>query len=313
MKSLGLRRYALNIGAAAALLAGCGGAQPPIGPTGAAEGRSTSQLWGASNQDLVYATGPCGGICVLTYPQGQLVAQITVIGAAGADCADAEGNVWVPNGNQVLEFGHGDTSPIATLSLPGTAAASCSVDPFTGNLAVVFSGSGATMAVFAAATGTPTLYNTHMTTEGCGYDNAGNLFASGVNGAVNTIARLPNNGTDFAFLKVKDKLGNPGRIQWDGSYVTYEGTTKDAIKISRLHISGNKASVVGKTSIEGTKQAYQSWIYGDRVVVPYSTQGGVANKIGIWAYPKSGKAVVKFGNFGQSKFESFSGVAVSPG
>ncbi len=30
MKSLGLSRYALGIGAAAALLAECGGSQPPI-------------------------------------------------------------------------------------------------------------------------------------------------------------------------------------------------------------------------------------------------------------------------------------------
>ena len=35
MKRLGLSPYALAIGAAAALLAGCGGSQPPIGPPGA--------------------------------------------------------------------------------------------------------------------------------------------------------------------------------------------------------------------------------------------------------------------------------------
>ena len=35
MKSLGLSRYALAIGAASALLAGCGGSQPPIGAPGA--------------------------------------------------------------------------------------------------------------------------------------------------------------------------------------------------------------------------------------------------------------------------------------
>ena len=35
MKSLGLGRYALTLGAAAALLAGCGGSQPPIGAPGA--------------------------------------------------------------------------------------------------------------------------------------------------------------------------------------------------------------------------------------------------------------------------------------
>jgi hypothetical protein len=34
MKSLGLTRYALTIGASAALLAGCGGSQPPIGAPG---------------------------------------------------------------------------------------------------------------------------------------------------------------------------------------------------------------------------------------------------------------------------------------
>jgi hypothetical protein len=34
MKSLGLGRYALSSCAAAALLAGCGGSQPPIGAPG---------------------------------------------------------------------------------------------------------------------------------------------------------------------------------------------------------------------------------------------------------------------------------------
>jgi hypothetical protein len=323
MRGWDLSRNALAIGAAAAFLAGCGGrSQPPIGTQGAGPQTSaiatanahakSRMLPGSASEDLIYATGECGGICVLTYPDGQLVAQVTVLGAIGADCSDKQGDVWVPNGNQVLEFRHGDTAPTATLSLPGTNARACSVDPSTGNLAVVFSGTGATVAVFSGATGTAMLYNSHMSTQGCGYNNAGNLFASGTNGQVNSIAQLPKNGNDFAFLTVKDKLGNPGRIQWDGSYITYEGTTKDNIKISRLHISGNKASVVGKTSIAGTKQAYQSWIYGDRVIVPYSTKGTQVTKIGIWAYPKSGKAVVKFGNFGQTIFTRFLGVALSP-
>jgi hypothetical protein len=38
MKSLGLSRYALAMGAAAALLAGCGGSQPPIGKGGFSPG-----------------------------------------------------------------------------------------------------------------------------------------------------------------------------------------------------------------------------------------------------------------------------------
>jgi hypothetical protein len=35
MRSLEFGRYALNMGSAAALLAGCGGSQPPIGAPGA--------------------------------------------------------------------------------------------------------------------------------------------------------------------------------------------------------------------------------------------------------------------------------------
>jgi hypothetical protein len=73
---------------------------------------------------------------------------ISVSGEVGGDCSNRTGDVFVPNNTEVFEYAHGGTSPIATLSLPGNSGAACSIDPSTGNLAVVFSGSDADVAIF---------------------------------------------------------------------------------------------------------------------------------------------------------------------
>ncbi|MGB6739988.1 MAG: hypothetical protein WBE59_06000, partial [Candidatus Cybelea sp.] len=74
MKNLEFGRDALGAFAAAAMLAGCGGAQPPIGAPGAmAQGpgtvRETAQHRKSSGGDLVYATG-AGETLVFSYPKG---------------------------------------------------------------------------------------------------------------------------------------------------------------------------------------------------------------------------------------------------
>ena len=58
MKSLGLSRYALTMGVAAAMLAGCGGSQPPIDAPGAMP--QTSALvarTNSANYKVVYSFG----------------------------------------------------------------------------------------------------------------------------------------------------------------------------------------------------------------------------------------------------------------
>ncbi|MGA9017366.1 MAG: hypothetical protein WB438_00305 [Candidatus Cybelea sp.] len=69
MRSLDFMLYALSSCVAAAMLAGCGGSQPPIGAPGAMPqtsviathaGRGTSWILPeAKNEDLIYATGGC--------------------------------------------------------------------------------------------------------------------------------------------------------------------------------------------------------------------------------------------------------------
>jgi hypothetical protein len=316
MKMIGFGGRALGIGLATALLAGCGIAQ--VGPSDAMSPAimrtgGHSQALPGKSQDLIYATDGCGGICVLSYPEGKLVASISDPNVTGGDCSDTNGNVFVASDNQILEFAHGGTSPIATLTLPGNHASGCGIDSVTGNLAVVFSGSGENVAVFPNASGSPTLYETFIGSNYCGYDSSGNLYVSGTDGQTNAIAQLPVGSSSFRLLSIDQTLGVPGQIQWDGMHITYESLTQRKINILRLHISGSVATVVGHTRLKGAVNAHQTWIAGDSVIVPYSAQGFNTNKIGLWAYPKSGKATAKFGNFGQGGSAQFFGVTLSKG
>jgi len=314
-----ISRYALTIGAASALLAGCGGSQPPIGAPGAisqsqaiATHPAHSGSWmlpETKSKDLIYAPGGCGGTCVLSYPDGKLVGTLDAV--YGPPCSDSEGNVYLPQDAQVLEFPHAGTSPIATYTIPGSyGALACAADPMTGNLAVIFGDDGPSVAVFSNPTETPAVYSIGIYGRYCGYDNSGNLFVSGYY-THPAISELPYGASQMSVLPIKGNIsGAPGQIQWDGSFMTYENGGNHNNHIARLRITDSSAQVVGRTALKGAINiAAQSWIVRNRVIVPYSTQGQEANKINIWAYPKSGKPVTKFGHFGG--FTYFSGVTLS--
>ena len=314
MKTLGFGRHVLSIGLGLVMLAGCGGAQA-AGPGALAVSSGTTPQAKADNKsgDLVYATGGCGGVCIFNYPDGTLKKSISLTFPVGGDCSDNEGNVFVTNNAQILEYAHGGTTPIATLALPGINSNACGVDPKTGNLAICgFGGnSSGNIAIFPNATGTPTVYDSGLGAEYCGYDNNGNLFVGGFINQETALAELPYGSSAFIPLTLNGNLGNPGQIQWDGTYITWESLNGHDIAISRLSVTGSAVSVVSKTKLRGPKFAAQSWIVANRVILPYSTQGPYMNKIGIWRYPKSGKVVVKFGDFGQTGFTDVLGVALS--
>lgn len=304
-----LARFALsNIGMAAALLTGCGGSQPSISAPGAltqgwarASRNGSWMLPQASGDDLIYATGGCGGACVLSYPAGVVVGALSVGGYPSGDCSDSSGNVFITDSGAIYEFAHGGSSPIDTLSLPGNQALGCSIDPTTGNLAVVFAGTGANIAVFPAAAGTPTLYNSQIGASYCGYDNAGNLFVNGYYGEAYGFSELPSGGTTFTKLSIDQSVGEPGQVQWDGKYITYQGRGKNDAQVSRLSVSGSAATVVSTTHFKNIFMSMQSWIEGNRIFIPYVRHGnqGHPNRVGVWRYPKGGKATRNLSDFGK--------------
>jgi len=320
MRVLGFSRYALTSCVAAAMLTGCGGSQPPIGAPGAmpqtsaiathADRGKSWMLPGSSSGDLIYATGGCGGTCVISYPDMKLVGDLPDSGVA--ICSDAQGNIFLPKDGKVVEYAHGGTAPVATLNLPGGGGGGCTVDPISHNLAVVFESSSASLAIFANEQGTPTQYETHILSNYCGYDGSGNLFVNGFDNQAFALSELPIGSSGFTKLSISQSVGEPGQIQWDGNYMTWETVDKPTI-VSRLSIVGSAAKIVGTTTFNTKHKAFQSWISGNIIILPYNIRGTRPNVVGVWKYPKGGKVVSTIRKFGEyaKRTISFQGVTLS--
>jgi len=294
-----------------AILAACGG---QTGSTGMPGATAQARVHRATSGDLIYATGACGGTCVLSYPAGTVVQTLNV-GLGGA-CADSAGNVYITGGSSLYEYAHGGATPINTFTVSEGEVNACSVEPTTGAIATtVFEASGFNVAIFANASSPPTTYFISSEVQYLGYDSAGNLFVDGY-GKPFSLYELPKNGNSFTQISVSPSLVvRPGQVQWDGNYITIEGIgINRGVALYRLSVSGSTATVVGTTNFNGvTRTALQSWIQGDRIFIPYGSRGnGYRNvKVGVWKYPAGGKPLQKIKHF--DKRADLQAVSFSPG
>lgn len=321
MKSLGLIRYTLPIGAASALLAGCGVIQPPIGaPAAGTQSHATSIADGswllpqAKGANLMYVSGDSTNkVYVYSYP-GTLVGELSGISHPTGECVDGTGDVFIVTGsgsvsNQVYEFSHGGTSPIATLSNPGLGA-SCSVDSATGNLAVANlydpnnPGGRGDILIYTGAQGQPTAYSSSqfLGFGSCGYDNDGNLYAEGGttgSGQPIELGRLSNGSSSFEMMHLNKSVYTGDlfwpTVQWDGANMTIStiphterGKDSGPVSIYQLSISGTNATVVGTTTLNFKKNRHrgQTWIYKSNIIGSDSYKGG---NVSTWSYPQGGK------------------------
>ena len=79
------------------------------------------------------------------------------------------------------------------------------------------------VAVFPAGSKNPISYNTLLKPlTYCGYDNVGNLFVDGFDGSKWGLSELPEGGSTFEKLTLDQSVGQPGQVQWDGQYLSYE-------------------------------------------------------------------------------------------
>jgi len=319
-----LARFALTMGSAA-LLAGCGGSQPPIGAPGAmpqsgaaAQHASHGGSWmlpEATGEDLIYAVVGCDfSTCVFSYPDGRLVGTLPITGLG--ICSDSQGNVFIAGDSEVTEYAHGGTSPIATLSVPGTEAHSCAFDPSTNNLAVLYDGSGANVAIYPNEGGAPALYGSPVGGWSCGYDDAGNLFVDGYSNSGYGFAELPSGSSSFTSISISQSVGTPGEVQSDGNYITYEDRESGDVKVSQLSISGSAATIVGTTKLKLHSTATASWIFGNRIIVPHPARRhlrGYTNQISYFKYPEGGAPLKTIKNIsGFKKLDTnFQGVTIS--
>ena len=294
-------------------LAGCGGGTSTVPQTAALPQSKHAKAWmlpEAKGEVLLYATFGCAGTCVISYPALQVVGSLPL--AAAGVCSDAQGNVFFPGLDKVTEYAHGGTQPIATLNLPGDGAHACAVDPKSNDLAVVYEGNGGDVAVFADEHGARANFISHLASRSCGYDNNGNLFVDGYDGFGYGISELPKSASTFRTFALPDTVGNPGRVQWDGTYIAYQGGYP-VNAISRIAISGSTATVVETVNVKVPRRVAPSWFYDGKVIVPYNIHNVHPTVIGVFKYPKGGAPTKTIRNYPPYKKATidFNGVTVS--
>jgi hypothetical protein len=304
MNHLNFSRYAIGVCAAIAMLPGCSGSQMPINPPGATGAHpDLSSSWmapDARNRDLLYVSDiGTYDVYVYSYPKGELKGTLTGFSGPEGECVDEKGHIFITNysASNILEYAHGGTSPIATLSDPGYYPLSCSVDPTTGDLAVTnyrTTGSGeGNVAIYKhAKSGRPVYYRVRVINAMgfCSYDNAGNLFVDGsTSGNAFAFAELPSGGTSFEKISLNQKIGFGGGVQWDGTHVAV--ADRDTNVIYQFAISGTKGNEVGSTPLIGASDVNQFWIEDPNVI---GADPGAANVM-FWNYPAGGSRTKTIG------------------
>jgi hypothetical protein len=299
-----LARKAFGLALFGSILVGCGGVQNGAMPQGLTSQSREHQASGSSG-DLVYAI-TANGIVVLSYPTWSIVTRIRAYRNWYAVCSDPNnGNVFAITGsNEIDEYAHGGTTPIAKITLPAGYPTACSVDPTTGNLAVTAIETPTelrdTLFVYPKAQGSPATY-TDKQLPGLispAYDNAGNLFVGAVNKVDGArIAELKVGRNQFTVIKL---IGNPQtylrQIQWDGTHLVFLvpngrgfGTT-----VNQVTISGKNATIVNSFLLNYCQGEY-FWIYkGALLSFYYPPKVNNNYAIAAWGYPSGGKPTSRF-------------------
>jgi hypothetical protein len=296
------KRCVLSI-CATALLAGCGGSQPPIGVPGAiaqtpafaahADRGTSWMLPQAKRKDLLYVTNgdPSGGgtVSVFTYPDGKEVGVLSGFDDPTGSCTDEVGNVFITNANgrSIYEYAHGGPAPIYTLQTADQQPIGCAIDPLTGNLAVGVLGEGVSdVAVYHNARGKPRLYEFASFGDAyyCSYDDAGNLFVDGFSYEHYNndfqLAELPRGGQTFQVITMKEPIGSPGQIQWYENYLAVGDNENNVI--DHVVVQGQTGTIKGQTEFPKDSSLGGFSIVGRRLVDPEDIN------VELFKYPRGG-------------------------
>jgi len=300
VKNLVLSRYALSCCVAAAMLAGCGGSQPPIGASGAMPQTSVSaahverdgswMLPEATSDDLLYVTN-YSYVSVYSYPEGKLVGTLKSFYSSVGECVDAKGDVFVTDDSpsKVYEYAHGGTKRIASFPTGRAGARGCAISPTTGDLAI--SGFSNYVEIYRGATGKGIARRDKEMSYGGfdTYDEKGNLFFLGLKNSKGRqqLSELPNGSTEFRSIRLDANTYDLGGIQWNNGYLTTVSDTRQT-GLYQFQITGTKGHKVSSTTLG--QPAYivlQYFIDGKTVVVP--NLGNPGTNVLYYKYPAGGK------------------------
>jgi hypothetical protein len=271
----------------------------------------------AKTENLLYVSNYGVGVMVYSYSPSRIkyVGLLSTPWGAEGECVNKAQDIFVTGSSEIFEYAHGGTTPIRVLGAPNNNPINCSIDPTTGNLAVVgyplIKGTDG-VAIYKKARGKPTFYaDPSFGDLKCGYDNKGNLFIDGYvfSGNLN-FAELPKGGSTLKNVTLDQTFEGGGGIQWDGKHLAVGD--QYAAYIYQFDIRGSRGKEVGSTPLTGSGAVSQFFIAGSKVIAPsifedypgffkvydYSA-GGAAKKTRINVSSPTGVAVSLAGKHGR--------------
>jgi hypothetical protein len=277
-------KYALSALAGAALLAGCAGGGGSLTPGDAGTLGHSLKAGGAAkswmspdvrrSRGLIYVSDSATyDVYVYSFPKGQLVGTLTGQNNPAGLCVDTKRNVFVTQlyGHQIVEYKHGGTTPIRTLSDPGYEPGACSVDPFTGNLAVANIVSDdftqGNLLVYPKAKGTPTTYSPpggagggwfSVNDVGYNFESAGGLYFAGTCNGAFCAGVIPTGSSNAENVTLNVSPKSPGTVQFDGNYITFDDQSDGTVYGYKF--SGTTGTEVYATTLAGSSDVDASWI-----------------------------------------------------
>ena len=217
-------RYALSCCIATALLAGCGGSQPPIDPpvTMQQAPSSAAARQSALAQRLARGTGEVqyfsnfygsGTLLEFDYPKSESpIGSISFNG--GGFCTKGARTFWVTGSDEIAEFKVGGATPIRVLRT-GPYTSGCAVDPATGDLAALDVIPGG-VTIFHKARGKGKVISGSGEAYFDGYDNQSNLFADGSSSHGFTLVELKKGSSAFVAITTSNSVEFPGSRKGKG-------------------------------------------------------------------------------------------------
>lgn len=239
-------------------------------------------------------------VYVYAFPSLKEVGKLTGFDEPQGECSDASGNVWIANAGteELLEFAHGGTNVIASLSDPVGVPVGCAIDPASGNLAVTnlddFSGAGSVL-VYAKASGTPRVYaNPNVLAYYFdGYDRAGDLYVSGTSASdAYLLSVLPKGSSSMSLVSVTGgTLYFPGTVAWSASTLVLGDQQCDKSATScfyELAVSGKTAAVKHVTRLGGSCDVVQAWVGATQIAGGDNAEYCAARHSRVETWPRPG-------------------------
>jgi hypothetical protein len=252
---------------------------------------------------------------------------VTGFATPTGECTDQTGDVFITDSTleEIVEYGHGGSTPINVISDAGYQPYACSVDPTSGKLAVAnyldAKGDAGNVAIYKTFNSKPQYYNPFLEGYGpltCAYDDNGNLLiateysvGSYEYAALSRLKRYYHRfvRVDMPYIKKERPYEYITNVQWDGKYwaITSAGN------ISRFTITNLIDRYEGTTTLSanenGPGQVWISNATGD--LSEQGTQVVAAESSGAvlyWKYPAGGSAFASISDYLDAPY----GVAVSP-